>query len=110
MAQTAGNQLTTVTTTTPTVVVGSPASGAKRIVTSLTVFNDAGSAVDYRIDLRKASTDYGIKRTAALASKAGEQMLSEARTLLLNATDESLRITLAGSGDVDIVACFVDET
>jgi hypothetical protein len=109
MGQVAGNFITNVTTTTPTVVLSSPASATRRILTSLTVFNDAGSAVDYRIDLRKGSTDYGLKRNAALASKGTDQLLVESKPLVLDDTNESLQITLAGSGDVDIVACYVDE-
>jgi hypothetical protein len=109
MAQTAGNELNNVTTTTQTVVVTAPASGARRLVTSLIVFNDAGAAVEYRVDLKKGTSNYGIKRNNSLASKGSEQLVVEGRSLVLDATDESLQITLAASGDVDIVACFVDE-
>ena len=110
MAQTAGNQLTNVTTTAATTVVSSPAASTRRIVTRLFVFNDDGSSENVRIDVRKASTDYGIYQNTALAADTGVNVITDGRPIVLAATDESIRITLGSSGDVDIVACYVDET
>lgn len=110
MAQTAGNQLTNVTTTTPTTVVSAPASSTRRIVTRLFVFNDDASSEDVRIDVRKSTTDYGVYKNATLATKEGVNVITDGRPIVLAATDESIRITLGSSGDVDVVACYVDES
>jgi hypothetical protein len=90
--------------------VSSPASGAKRIITRLFIFNDDSSSENVRIDLRKASTDYGLYQNATLAADTGVNVITDGRPIVLDDTDESLRITLGTSGDVDIVACYVDET
>lgn len=62
--------LTALTGAGETQICGAPAAGVKRVIKSLTIFNNSGGQVSYTLGLKVSSTVYPIKKNATFAADA----------------------------------------
>ena len=94
--------------TSDTTVVAAPAANTQRLISSIKVFNQDTIAHIVTVQIAKASNNFILYFNAVLAVNESFEL----RDFVLDATDETVEITLgeaATTTEVAVVSTFVDK-
>jgi len=107
MSFTPGGQETRITTATTATVVSAPAASTQRLVKNIRLTNASSVAIDLTVQHDKAATATEIARDAALAAGAS---IDVEGPFVLDATDETITVTIGTAQPLHVVAAYADRS